>query len=303
MDREDLRNEVIYNLQNRADKNTQIDSALDLALEEIGKAHDFKDMLSLQSDADWYKVTLTFTDGAWTALTRTLTKAAAFADYSFTSGDKIYISAGTDFTAGWYEIASRTSDDAIVLTDVTGLSTGDEINVAATYMGDPGSYVLPSTTLRVTSAILVDGVLTKRLSLKTRDWIDEHYPHPEEDLTGHPHYGFTEGGRLYVVPWCSGAYEVRLTISELPTMASSDASEPTLTTANYALICWATSHMFDQLEKELSADRWMRRYYTARADAIESDMRKPAVEHVADPRVKAVTDPLSIPAIDKAVFE
>ena len=303
MDRSELRNEVIYNLQNRTDKNTQIDSALNLALQEVGKAHDFGDMISLQADASWYKVTLTFTDGAWTAATRTLTKVAAFTGYTFTSGDKVYISAGTDFTVGWYEIESYDGlENAIVLTDVTGLSTGNETDVAATYMGDPGSYVLPSTTLRVISAILVDGTETRRLNLKTRDWIDEHYPRPEEDLTGHPYYGVTEGGRLYIVPWCAGAYDIRLTISELPTLGAGDSDEPTLTTADYALICWATSHIFDQLEKEQSAALWKRNYYTAKADAIASDQRKPAVEHVADGAMRPAGESNTVQGVDQVTF-
>ena len=48
----------------------------------------------------------------------TLTKAGAFALYEFESGDEIYISGtGSDsLPEGWWEIASKTSDDVIVLT-------------------------------------------------------------------------------------------------------------------------------------------------------------------------------------------
>ncbi len=54
-------------------------------------------------------------DGVWTVATKTLTKTGAFSSYTWASGDQISVTAGTGVTAAWYEIASKTSDDAIVL--------------------------------------------------------------------------------------------------------------------------------------------------------------------------------------------
>ena len=305
MTRLQLRNAVIGNLQDRTDKNSEIDIALDLALEEIGKAHDFKDMITLQGDDEWYKVTQTFTDGTWTVASKILTKTGAFASYSFTSGDKIYISGGTDFTVGWYVISSRTDDDNIVLVAATGLSTGNETDVAATYMGDPGSYVLPSGTLRVKSATIVDGTNSVRIDFKTRDWIDEHYPNPAAGETNKPVVGVEEGGRIYVVPWSDSNYDIRLVTTSLPTLAAADASLPTLTVADYALICWATSYIFDLLEKERSSERWMRRYENkALPDAIRSDNKKPAIEHLAEIRTRDVRRTRnSVTALDNVRFD
>lgn len=47
--------------------------------------------------------------------TRLLTKTGAFASYTHTAGDRIYISGGTGWTAGWYEIASKQSSDTLFL--------------------------------------------------------------------------------------------------------------------------------------------------------------------------------------------
>lgn len=57
-----------------------------------------------------------FTAATLTTSTKTLTKTAAFAGYTWASGDRVYLSAGTGVTVGSYEVASKTSDDAIVLT-------------------------------------------------------------------------------------------------------------------------------------------------------------------------------------------
>jgi len=56
----------------------------------------------------------------FTNSTKTLTSTGAFSSYTFSAGDEIYISGGTGVTAGLYEIASKTSSDAIVLVDDIG---------------------------------------------------------------------------------------------------------------------------------------------------------------------------------------
>lgn len=68
------------------------------------------------------RVALTgFTAATWDNTAKTLTKTGAFTSYTYRPGDMIYISAGTGFTAGWYLITSRVSDNAITLSaDVAG---------------------------------------------------------------------------------------------------------------------------------------------------------------------------------------
>ena len=66
-----------------------------------------------------------FTGATFTTATQTITKVGAFTSYTFRAGDMIYISGGTGFTAGWYRIASRTSNDAIVIVGGPGADNAD----------------------------------------------------------------------------------------------------------------------------------------------------------------------------------
>ncbi len=45
----------------------------------------------------------------------TVTKAGAFASYGFEQGDQIHVTAGTGAKLGYFPIASRTSDDVVVI--------------------------------------------------------------------------------------------------------------------------------------------------------------------------------------------
>mgnify|MGYP006424010309 CR=1 FL=1 len=54
----------------------------------------------------------------WTASTKTLAKTGGFSGYTHTSGDIIWISSATAGTDGWYEIASKDSDDQLTLGDL-----------------------------------------------------------------------------------------------------------------------------------------------------------------------------------------
>lgn len=72
-----------------------------------------------------------FTAATWTAATRTLTKTGAFTTYALQSRDHIYLDTGTNLTAGWYEIATRVSNDAITLKSSAGLSATDETDWTA----------------------------------------------------------------------------------------------------------------------------------------------------------------------------
>lgn len=82
------------------------------------------------------------TAATFTTSTKNLNQTGKFSGYSFTSGDKIYITGGTGITTGLYEVASRTDDDNIVLvediggtnpSDVTSHSTGWHWAVDATH--------------------------------------------------------------------------------------------------------------------------------------------------------------------------
>lgn len=82
--------------------------------------------------------TITGTSASWTAASNTLTLASAFTDYTFVDGDEIQITAGSG-TEGFYEVASRTSANAIVLS--SSISGSNQTDISFTLQ--PYSIDLP----------------------------------------------------------------------------------------------------------------------------------------------------------------
>lgn len=85
--------------------------------------------------------TVSATAATWTSGTLTLSKTGAFTDYTFVEGDEVEITDGTGVTTGFYEVASRTSANAIVLSSSIGSTASD---VAFTLQ--PYSVDLPDDT-------------------------------------------------------------------------------------------------------------------------------------------------------------
>jgi hypothetical protein len=112
--------------------------------------------------------TITLTDATWTVATLTLTKVGAFADYTFIAGDTIEITDGTSTTTGFYEVASKTSDDAIVLT--TAISAGDQTDIDATFT-QPRIY-LPADLRHITAYNTANSLVTGLKLTNLQDLLD-----------------------------------------------------------------------------------------------------------------------------------
>lgn len=85
---------------------------------------------------------ISLSTATWTESSLTLTATGAFADYTFIDEDLVKITGGTSTTAKYYEIASRTDDDNIVLAETLSTTGG---NLAA---GDiAGTLHLPTLEL------------------------------------------------------------------------------------------------------------------------------------------------------------
>ena len=94
--------------------------------------------------ADWSGTTLrgfrirfekrqdSFTGGTWTAATKTLVKTNNWLSYNFQSGDQVYISAGTGWSAGWYTIVQKVDASTLILASGSG---SDGVNVAGAGIG------------------------------------------------------------------------------------------------------------------------------------------------------------------------
>lgn len=77
--------------------------------------------------------TITALSGAqWTESSKTITKSAAFTNYTFTSAsnDKVVITGGTNATVGIYTVAGKTSADAITLTASIGALADTQVDIA-----------------------------------------------------------------------------------------------------------------------------------------------------------------------------
>lgn len=58
-----------------------------------------------------------FTGGSWDPATRRVTKADQFVDYSYKSGDRIWLASASAGNAGWYPVAAVIDDDTLLLAD------------------------------------------------------------------------------------------------------------------------------------------------------------------------------------------
>lgn len=103
--------------------------------------------------------TITGTAGSFDG-TSTLTESGKFTNYTFVTGDEIEITGGTGVTEGFYEVASRTSANAIVIPDIGSSSS----NVA--YTLQPYSIDLPDD-VRDIIAIHGTGTLRQHVTLTT----------------------------------------------------------------------------------------------------------------------------------------
>jgi len=89
-----------------------------------------------------YIAPIAFTTATWTESTLTLTKTAGFTSYTFRHNDLVTISSGTGANTGDYRIASRTSNNAIVLAQSIGAAADGLTNMAGQI--DFPYMVLPS---------------------------------------------------------------------------------------------------------------------------------------------------------------
>ena len=106
--------------------------------------------------------TVTGSNATWTTATNTLTLASAFTDYTFVDGDEIEITDGSG-TEGFYEVASRTSANAIVL--ASSLSASNQTDIDFTLQ--PYSIDLPDDLRDIISIQGTDSL--RRITLTTLD--------------------------------------------------------------------------------------------------------------------------------------
>ena len=118
--------------------------------------------------------TVTATNLTYTNGTKTLSGTGAFTNYVHVTGAMILITAGTGATTGLYEIASRTSNDAIVLTSALGSAADGQTDFAGrtltvSFPDLPSGESFDSTGVR---KFVYDAPLTT-VGAQTIQWADD----------------------------------------------------------------------------------------------------------------------------------
>ena len=278
MTRLQITNMIIDQFSGRTDKATSMGFSIDNALKEIGQRHDFQALKDVQTDIDILSLNIDISSAAWTTADKKLT--ANFTSYTWASGDMILITGGTSITNGWFEIASATTSYVMLSTSI---GSSDASDVSASWIGTPQWVSLPSGTSKVHEAILINGATSFLIDIRSKQYVDSLYPNPEYALTSFPYLAYRMQSKLYLAPYITTDYQVRLTTTLYPTLASADASKPTLVGVENCLIARVLMDLYAGEEFPTASTHWERMYEKTFKMLVENDERKPGTRYRAEP--------------------
>ncbi len=271
---------IIDQFSGLTDKLITMGHSITNALKEIGQRHSFQGLKEIESDIDILSLNVAISDGAWDEGDLTLTEANAFDDYTFTSGDMILITAGTDTTPGWYTIASKTDGNVIVLS--SSPTDDDQTDMDASWIGTPQYVSLPSGVNKIHGAVLINGTFSYPLDIRPKGYVDDLIPYPELGILGKPRYGYRLGDKLRLAPYTNTNYTVRLTTTSHPTLATARSSEPTLDGVENAVVARVLMDLYAGEEFASSRAYWEKTYERAFSFLEKNDRRKPSTLFKAD---------------------
>ena len=130
---------------------------------------------------------ITFTTGSYaeTAGVHTITKTASFANYRFTPGDILTISAGAGVTAGDYRIAGKTSADVITLVEDPGSTSTSDVtgSIAISAVTAPTDFgQLLSIGVDNTEGLSGDFTAVRLVTPEDIVWMRENFFQPVDGL-------------------------------------------------------------------------------------------------------------------------
>lgn len=134
---------------------------------------------------------ITGTGKDWTQATKTLTDTGAFADYVWHEGDGVKVTAGTGLTLGRSLVASRTSDDAIVLEKDLG---GDTVGTVS-YTLNRDHVDLPSDVQEIIEIAASDSLVNGMLLTAYADLLRKQTSQVEVDSSW-TYYGAVVHGKV-----------------------------------------------------------------------------------------------------------
>ena len=249
MTQDTLRTSIIRLLGGRgtADAILRINEALNLGLKLLARRNEWRDMRST-TDLSMIRNTLdpAIIDGTWDedALTLVDTDSpfTAYLALGYKSGDELYITDGTGATAGYYDIASITDVDTIVMSE--SIADDGETDIDGTKVINFKQIALPSATSQIINANLINETMSRRLLIKSKSWLTLRYPYIEACSANIPLYGYVEGGWLFLYPNSNSEYVIRVTTDDIPSdFADGDAENP-IPALDLPLLSWATAFVF-----------------------------------------------------------
>ena len=130
---------------------------------------------------------------------------------------------------------------------------------------------IPTGYLRLKSVCIFRDPSVYHVDIKTKQWTYREYP----SLLYSRYVGYEDAGKFYFRPDPVSGDTALFGISTAPawTASGGDFTQP-ISGIDRALVAFAASQMFEQLEIPVSAERWGARFELALRRAISSDMRQ-----------------------------
>jgi len=150
---------------------------------------------------------------------------------------------------------------------------------------------LPSGTVKVLQALVVDGTSSFELVLRPRSLINRLYPAPEHSESSTPQTGFIMGSKLYLRPIPDEALAVRFSVFSLPSMPAKASGESSLAYLALCLIQFATFWVFQSTEFFQSAREWRAFFESSLRKLVEMESAEPGIirrAHVRGERLRSL---------------
>ena len=298
---------------------TIVDEALQLAIDEVGQIHDWRDQVD-----DYMHIavsgdrSIALPPDSWHLMEARVVELAAVA---LTSADNVTdietnLSARVDdtdspFTEATYKTGAHIvrlyDSSSNVLTGFVGTTPASDDTAIDVYntrdrlvrswvQGDTSDFASANTPL--TFELYAEGTNNTGWQLDIRDkaWVVRRWPNFVNDTASDPVYGYVENDRLFLVPRPDGPFMITMTVSKLlGTDWSQDTDEIPIRGMDNAVVCWATSYYLDSIESFQLARVWEKRYEMALRKAVLSDRKRPGVNRQFDefrPRSLQRTEPV-----------
>lgn len=171
-------------------------------------------------------------------------------------------------------------DDITKFHDFEGLKTSVDLTISA-----EGAYVdLPDGLLKIFEVRFMDGLQSRKMSLKNREIVTRDFPDLDTMSSSFPALCYQEGSRLYIAPRTSIDASIRVRYSTAPSFADDDSElSPVLQGSDRYLIEWATGWVFQSLQLYQESNMWFQRAGGSLSSMIQLDMRKPGQDNVMEP--------------------